>query len=266
MRRQPENAFMHFKIVPAIGPRYWVSIAIASICGANLGDATVDMLELGDSSRLAMLGVAFAVIVLANRWNSRGNEVLYWLAILVVRAAATSLADIGVGHASYMTLSALLAAVLGVLVRLRRAFASGQAIPQVSYADGSYWGAMLVAGTLGTVIGDGIGHTIHPVTVGVPISAMITGVAVALILGARTRREASAVTATYWGAIVAIRACGTNLGDITAFLLSLPISITISALLLAATLIVCPEPSRPVTVEATEAGQPTQDTSKARDR
>jgi uncharacterized membrane-anchored protein len=128
--------------------------------------------------------------------------------------------------------------------------------------DGSYWGAMLVAGTFGTVIGDGIGHTIHPVTVGVPISAMITGVAVALILGARTRREASAGTATYWGAIVAIRACGTDLGDITAFLLSLPVSITVSALVLAATLTVWPEPSSPVMVEATEAGQPTQDASK----
>jgi hypothetical protein len=127
---------MHFKIVPAIGPRYWVGIAIASICGANLGDATVDVLKLGDSARLAMLGLAFAVIVLANQWSSRGNEVLYWLAILVVRAAATSLADIGVdrAHASYITLSALLAAVLGVLVALRRAFTSDQTTPQVSYA------------------------------------------------------------------------------------------------------------------------------------
>jgi uncharacterized membrane-anchored protein len=259
---------MHFKIVPAIVPRYWVGIAIASICGANLGDATVDVLKLGDSARLAMLGLAFAVIVLANQWSSRGNEVLYWLAILVVRAAATSLADIGVGrvHASYMTLSALLTAVLGVLVALRRAFDSDQTISLVSYADGGYWGAMLVAGALGTVIGDGIGHAIHPVTVGVPVSAMITGAAVALILSGRTRREASVGTATYWGAIVAIRACGTNLGDITAFLLSLPISITISTLLLAATLTVWPGPSGAAMVEAAEAGQPTQNTRKAPQR
>jgi uncharacterized membrane-anchored protein len=238
---------MHFKIVPPIGARYWVGITIASVCGANLGDATVDLLELGDSARLAALGLAFAVVALTNQWSSRGNELHYWLAILVVRAAATSLADIGVGyaHASYATLSVLTAAVLGALLALRNAFISKRETLQASYADGSYWGAMLLAGTLGTIIGDGIGHAIHPVTVGVPISAMITGVAVAFILGARRRREASVGTATYWGGIVAIRAFGTNVGDVMAYLLSLPVSIGISALLLATTLTMWHEPVNP---------------------
>lgn len=245
---------MHFKIVPPIGARYWAGITIASICGANLGDATVDLLDLGNTARLAALGLAFAVVVLADQWSSRGNELHYWLAILVVRAAATSLADIGVdyAHASYVTLSVITAAILGMLLALRNAFIPKRESLQPSYADGSYWGAMLLAGTLGTIIGDGIGHAVHPVTVGVPISAMITGVAVTFILGARQRREASAGTATYWLGIVAIRAFGTNLGDISAYLLSLPLSIAISALLLATTLTMWNEPLNP---EATEAGR-----------
>jgi uncharacterized membrane-anchored protein len=243
---------MHFKIVPPIGARYWAGIAIASICGANLGDATVDLLDLGNAARLAALGLAFAVVVLTNQLSSRGNELHYWLAILVVRAAATSLADIGVeyAHASYATLSVLTAAILVTLLALRNAFISKRAMLQPSYTDGSYWGAMLLAGTLGTIIGDGIGHAIHPVTLGVPISAMITGVAVAFILGAKPRREVSVGTATYWVGIVAIRAFGTNLGDITAYLLSLPISIAISALLLTTVLTLWHEPFNPEVTEA----------------
>jgi hypothetical protein len=50
--------------------------------------------------------------------------------------------------------------------------------------------------------------------------------------------------------IVAIRAFGTNLGDIAAYLLSLPISIAISALLLTTTLTMWDEP---VNAEVTEA-------------
>ena len=111
---------------------------------------------------------------------------------------------------------------------------------------------MLTAGTLGTVLGDGIGHVIRPITVGVPISAMIATGAVALIFVQRTRLDrASAGAATYWASIVAIRTCGTNFGDIAAFLLSLPVSMLVSALLLVGTLIVWRTPSRPLIPAAT---------------
>jgi len=106
---------------------------------------------------------------------------------------------------------------------------------------------MLTAGTLGTVLGDGIGHVIRPITIGVPISAIIATGALALIFVQRTRLDrASAGAATYWAAIVEIRTCGTNLGDISAFLLSLPVSMLLSALLLAGTLIVWRTPSNPL--------------------
>ena len=242
---------MHFKIVPAIGPRYWVGIMIASICGANIGDFIPDVLKLSDLGRLLMLALIFAVIALANHRSRHGNEALYWLAILVVRAAATNLADLGIHrtHLDYITVSACLAALLVAILALRRAPSLQPVVPRT---NGLYWLAMLAAGTLGTVLGDGMGHMIHPITVGVPISAIIATGAVALILAQKTRLDmASAGAAGYWAAIVAIRTWGTNFGDIAAFFLSLPVSMMLSGLLLAGMLIVWREPSNPIIPAAT---------------
>jgi uncharacterized membrane-anchored protein len=245
---------MHFKIVPAIGPRYWVSIMIASICGANMGDFIPDVLRLSDIGGLLMLALIFVAVVLANQRSRRGNEGLYWLAILVVRAAATNLADLGIHrtHLDYVTASACLAALLAAILALRRAASIQPVTCGLPRTNGLYWLAMLTAGTLGTVLGDGIGHMIHPVTVGVPISAIIATVAVAVILAQKTRLDmASAGAASYWAAIVAIRTWGTNFGDIAAFLLSLPVSMMLSGLLLAGTLMVWREPSNPIISAAT---------------
>jgi uncharacterized membrane-anchored protein len=245
---------MQFKIVPTIGPRYWVSIMIASICGANLGDFIRDVLKLSDMGGLFMLALTFAVIVLANQWSRRGNEAMYWLSILVVRAAATNLADLGIGrmHLGYITVSACLAALLIAILALRRASSLQPVTCRLPCTNGLYWLAMLTAGSLGTVVGDGMGHVIHPITVGVPISAIIATGAVAFILRQKTRLDmASAGAASYWAAIVAIRTWGTNFGDIAAFLLSLPVSMMLSGLLLAGTLIVWREPSNPIIPAAT---------------
>jgi uncharacterized membrane-anchored protein len=245
---------MNFKIVPTTGPRYWVSIAIASVCGANMGDFIPDVLKLSDLGGLLMLALMFAIIVLGNQWSKRGHEALYWLAILVVRAAATNLADLAIGrlHLNYITVSSCLTALLVAILTLRRTSPSESVTGDFPRVNGRYWVAMLTAGTLGTVLGDGIGHVIRPITVGVPISAMIATGAVALIFVQRTRLDrASAGAATYWAAIVAIRTCGTNFGDIAAFLLSLPVSMLVSALLLVGTLIVWRTPSSPLIPAAT---------------
>jgi uncharacterized membrane-anchored protein len=164
------------------------------------------------------------------------------------------LADLAIGrlHLNYITVSSYLAALLVAILTLRRMSPSESVTGDFPRVNGRYWAAMLTAGTLGTVLGDGIGHVIRPITIGVPISAMIATGAVALIFVQRTRLDrASAGAATYWAAIVAIRTCGTNLGDISAFLLSLPVSMLLSALLLAGTLIVWRTPSNPLLPAAT---------------
>ncbi len=102
--------------------------------------------------------------------------------------------------------------------------------------NGFYWLTMLTAGALGTVIGDGVGHAFSPVGVGVPVSAGMATIALALILGAR-RRMAWTSAASYWVAVVAVRWWGTNVGDILAFLtLGLLVSLTVTGLAMAVTL------------------------------
>jgi uncharacterized membrane-anchored protein len=243
---------MNFKIVPTTGPRYWVSIAIASICGANMGDFIPDVLKLSDLGGLLMLALIFAIVVLGNQWSERGHEALYWLAILVIRAAATDLADLAIGrlHLNYITVSSCLATLLVAILTLRRTSPSESVTSDLPRVNGRYWASMLTAGTLGTVLGDGIGHVIRPITIGVPISGMIATGALALIFVQRTRLDRASAGAaravSYWAAIVAIRTWGTNLGDIAAFLLSLPVSMLASALLLAGTLVVWRTPSNPL--------------------
>jgi uncharacterized membrane-anchored protein len=164
------------------------------------------------------------------------------------------LADLGIGrmHLDYITVSACLAALLVAILALRRASSLQPVTCGLPRTNGLYWLAMLTAGTLGTVVGDGIGHVIHPITVGVPISAIIATGAVAFILRQKMRLDmASAEAASYWAAIVAIRTWGTSFGDIAAFFLSLPVSMMLSGLLLAGTLIVWREPSNPIIPAAT---------------
>ena len=219
-----------------------------------MGDFIPDVLKLSDFGGLLMLALIFAVITLANQRSRRGSEALYWLAILVVRAAATNLADLGIGrfHLGYITVAACLAALLIAILALRRASFLQPVTCGLPRTNGLYWLAMLTAGSLGTVVGDGMGHLIHPITVGVPTSAIIATGAVAVILRQQTRLDnASAAAASYWAAIVAIRTWGTNFGDIAAFFLSLPVSMMLSGLLLAGTLIVWREPSNPIIPAAT---------------
>jgi uncharacterized membrane-anchored protein len=99
-----------------------------------------------------------------------------------------------------------------------------------------YWLSMLTAGTLGTVIGDGLGHAFSSVSIGVPISAGISTVVLATLLGIRARTALDSAV-SYWIVVVAVRWWGTNVGDILAFVTSLSISLIISGLLLVITLV-----------------------------
>jgi len=98
--------------------------------------------------------------------------------------------------------------------------------------DGFYWLTMLIAGSLGTVMGDAIGHSFNSVQVGVPISASIATLALLLIWTARTLMVWLSTT-SYWVAVVAVRWWGTNVGDVSAFFLSLIASAVITGLALA---------------------------------
>ena len=234
-----------------IGPRYWAAMFVASMCGANLGDFVADELHIGHLRGLPALTVLFAIIVIADWWSKRGGEGWYWLAILVVRTAATNLADSAIAGAGlgYATVAAGLAVLLTAIILVGRVLRPAPLQGGLPRINSSYWLAMLVAGTLGTVIADGMAHMIRPVTLGVPVSGLTATLAVASILGLRTRAGFRSV-ATYWIAIVAVRGWGTNVGDISAYLLSRPVSILLSGLLLIALLVLWPR-TRKILVPAT---------------
>jgi Malate/L-lactate dehydrogenase len=81
--------------VPLGGVRYWAALSIASVFGANSGDFVAAYLHLGHVRGLLPLAAILAVILVAERRDSAVHQAHYWLAIVVIRTAATNLADFG---------------------------------------------------------------------------------------------------------------------------------------------------------------------------
>src|SRR6202035_2826609 len=79
-------------------------------------------------------------------------------------------------------------------------------------ADYGYWLAMLIAGTLGTVMGDFFSHDLHlgNAAASIVLSALL---APFLVLGARQLLWSLPL---YWTTIVMVRAAGTTVGDLLA--------------------------------------------------
>src|SRR3954470_17084224 len=85
---------MQTRNLPVISGRYWIAILVASMCGANTGDFLSHNLNLGHYRGLLPLAVIFAVIIWAEKRARIATEAYYWLAIIVLRTAATNLADL----------------------------------------------------------------------------------------------------------------------------------------------------------------------------
>lgn len=224
---------MRLKVTPNVGPRYWAAILVASMCGTNLGDTIPDVFKMSADSGLIMLAFMFALLMSAERATVRGSEAFYWIAILVVRAAATNIADYSIdqAHLTYLNVIATLVLLFSGILVLQHRSKSKQIKGTLPPTGAFYWLTMLLAGSLGTVIGDALGHSFNSVQIGVPISASIATLALLLIWTTRTRMDWLGAT-SYWGAVVGVRWWGTNVGDVLAFFLSLvpSTSITGSAL------------------------------------
>jgi uncharacterized membrane-anchored protein len=216
--------------VPRLGLRYWSALCIASIFGANMGDFFAHNLGLGHVAGLPFLALALVLIFIAERFDRAAHEAYYWLAIVVVRTAATNLADffsvdLRLGKPWVMSaLAALLALTVAVAWQLvwRGSAAKTDAQRNLLRADYGYWLAMLIAGTLGTVMGDFVSHDLH---FGVVYGTILLGALLApfFIVGARLPAWPLAL---YWATIVMVRAAGTVAGDLLAarHMLGLPLS------------------------------------------
>ncbi|HXS40855.1 MAG TPA: hypothetical protein VN766_11770 [Stellaceae bacterium] len=218
---------MQRKHVPATGLRYWTALTIVSIFGANLGDFSAHDLELGHVLGLLPMAVLLAVVFLAERRDRSWNQAYYWLAIIIVRAAATNLGDfcshnLGKGGA-VVFLIALLVISLAFWPPApsvpNDAAAEHYALP---VTDARYWTAMLIAGTVGTVIGDIASFGLH---LGTATATLVLGTILALVFYGGSR-GLFAISAYYWLAVVAVRSAGTSAGDFLAgrAMIGLPLS------------------------------------------
>ena len=227
---------MQRKHVPSMGPRYWAALSVVSVFGANLGDFCSHNLHLGHAWGLPPMAALLGVILIAERRDSSWNQAYYWLAIIVIRAAATNLADLvtldlrlgRVWAVAGLTLLLALALILGrppssIAVDESRGNKEPAALPNT---DARYWTAMLIAGTLGTVLGDvgSFGLGLGSGNASLALSAVLAAI---LYAGSRGLLARSWY---YWSTIVAVRAAGTAVGDFLAGSRALNLGLPLSTL------------------------------------
>jgi len=220
--------------LPTLGARYWTALCLASIFGANMGDLFARNLGLGHVAGLPFLAVALAIVIVAERLDRIQHEVYYWIAIIIVRTAATNFADFAAGDLKLprVWIMAGLTVLLVAALWLTWQFAWRRLATKtdnVLRADFGYWVCMFIAGTLGTVIGDFCSHNLKLDDAGAAMA--LSPVVVALLLvGWRGPLRALPF---YWLTVVSIRAAGTAVGDLVSGrnMLGLPLSTALTGIL-----------------------------------
>lgn len=189
------------------GPLFWLAMLAASALGTNLGDVFAGRLGLPGAVGFGLL-VASSALAVACDWRAgRRTELYYWIAIVVLRGAATNVADfltedLRLGFVPVLAVLVVVALLAGARTR---AEAGGRVASPV--IDGWYWTAMLVAGVFGTAGGDLMNRS-----VGLFASA---GLLTALLLAvlAVQRQLFPAAMLAYWVVVLAERCAGTPIGD-----------------------------------------------------
>jgi uncharacterized membrane-anchored protein len=237
---------MRYANVPLVDARYWTAITLASIIGCNLGDCLSFYAHWNHWIGLAPLSVIFAALVFGERQSARATQVWYWAVVIVLRAAATNLADLATHTFEWPYPRVILGlAVIQALVVwpvLPRLIAAGTEPTGRPATNVWYWLSLLTAGTLGTAMGDWTAEELH---FGTGYGTLVLGAifAVVLAMGSRSRWTAKAA---YWLPIIAVRSAGTTAGDWLAFRddpglsnglhLGLPLSTALTCALFVATL------------------------------
>lgn len=202
--------------LPRLDLRFWAALCLASIFGANMGDFFAHDLGLGHVRGLPFLALALAIVFLIERFDRLSHEAWYWLGIIIIRTAATNVGDLMSGDFKLPRLVGM--AVLTTL--LVAAVAIGNRVTPPSHyrdspvlrADAFYWAGMLVAGALGTVMGDYFSHDLR---LGDARGALVLSAALAVLFALGTHGRVR-WPALFWATIVLVRAAGTCAGDLLA--------------------------------------------------
>jgi uncharacterized membrane-anchored protein len=69
---------------------FWSAFILTRPLGATLGDLFARNLGLGHVAGLPFLAIALAIVMVAERFDRIQHEIYYWIAIIIVRTAATT--------------------------------------------------------------------------------------------------------------------------------------------------------------------------------
>lgn len=231
---------MKLEHLPKLSTKYWAALVLASVFGANTGDYLSDVMGLGHIAGLPVLALLLALLFLAERFDGFKHTAYFWSAIIVIRSAATNIGDIGRDmHIPALGFMAFLAVLLLMTLLGWQAFqgkirTEGAAGVNSLATVPVYWWTMLVAGALGTVVGDYFswGLKLGNLNAALVLSAPL----VALFLLGRGGRLSKLFY--YWGTVVCIRSAGTAAGDfLTHGVLGLPLSTLASGMAFVALLV-----------------------------
>lgn len=227
---------MQLKHVPRFGALYWASLILASIFGANTGDFLSDALGLGHIAGLPFLAILFALVILMEKFDHWTHMAYFWTAIIIIRTSATNIGDIAHDWSlkAPLVLAGLAVVLLGTIFIWQKSAARGDS----PAAEGSrpfstvpvYWFAMLLAGIMGTVLGD---YFSFGLKLGTLKAAFILGVPMALALYCGGRRLRTQLF-YYFLTVVLIRAAGTAAGDYLARNIGLGVSTLLSGIVFVA--------------------------------
>jgi uncharacterized membrane-anchored protein len=134
---------MRYANVPTVGARYWTAISLASVFGCNLGDFVSLYLHWGHWLGLFPLAVIFAALVVGEHHIAHFTEAWYWAVVIVLRTAATNIADLATHTFEWpyprVILGLTVIQALVILPVLPRLVQSGNDRTGRPATDGWYW-------------------------------------------------------------------------------------------------------------------------------
>jgi uncharacterized membrane-anchored protein len=225
--------------VPLNCARYWTAFSLASVFGAHSADFVAQYLQFGYVLAMLPFAAMLAVILIAGRRTNSVHQAYYWLAIVVIRAVTTNIADLGASDLALKKIWLItgLALILGVTLFFsspsKFTDLGRQGTLGTQTTDTKYWTAMLVAGTLGTLVGDllsfdwGLGTA----------CASIIQILLAAVLFVISVTNLFANISFYWLIVVVL--CGASISVTDYFshnIFGIPLSALVTGLLLIITL------------------------------
>jgi len=214
---------MQDRHVPYLASHYWVALGVASVAGANSGDFVAEYLGIGHVRGLPVLALALAAILIGERHDRAIHTAWYWLAVVLIRLAATNLADfltVDLRLGRPLTLAGLAVLLFAIFPMARSEarllMASVMMARPLKRArpmtDAGYWSALVVASTLGSVLGDwcAIALELGAVRASVLLVGLAAVAFIVQITGWIGRLR------LYWITIVLLLAAGTTIGDMMA--------------------------------------------------